>query len=328
MPVRVEKVNYGGWPNCYRISNGEVDLVVTGDVGPRVIRYGFAGGQNFFKEFAGQMGGSGEPHGSPAAATGSGSLPKIRSRAMLPTTGRSGSRCGIGRLQATEPVEPLTGIEKQLAVRMDPSGTSVVVEHHLRNAGREPYRLAPWALSMMASGGSGIHGFPPRGTHPEMLAPANPLVMWRFTNLRDPRWHLLRKYLVLTQDPSNPEPQKLGSFHRNTWGAYLLNGELFLKRFHAAGIPAIIRISAARSRPSAMPSSWSWRLSVLYVLSRRESPCRTRSDGMPSAISRSPSGTTRSWTGSSCRCLVPKGKFVSSATLARGRAVYRRCGAT
>ena len=35
--VRVEKTEYEGWPNCYRVSNGEVELIVTGDVGPRVI---------------------------------------------------------------------------------------------------------------------------------------------------------------------------------------------------------------------------------------------------------------------------------------------------
>jgi hypothetical protein len=92
---------------------------------------------------------------------------------------------------------------------------------------------------MMAQGGVGIHGFPPRGTHPEMLAPTNPLVMWAFTDLSDSRWRLLRKYLVLLQDPRNPVPQKLGSFHRDTWGAYLLNGELFVKRVTAEGTPGM-----------------------------------------------------------------------------------------
>ena len=48
--VQVEKIDYKGWPNSYRVSNGEVELVVTGDVGPRVIRFGFVGGQNLFKE--------------------------------------------------------------------------------------------------------------------------------------------------------------------------------------------------------------------------------------------------------------------------------------
>src|SRR5437588_701949 len=58
--VKVEKTAYKGWNNCYRVSNGEVELIVTGDVGPRVIRFGFVGGQNLFKEFTDQMGMSGE----------------------------------------------------------------------------------------------------------------------------------------------------------------------------------------------------------------------------------------------------------------------------
>src|SRR5260370_10403158 len=58
--VKIEKIQYRGWPNCYRISNGEADLIITTDVGPRIIRYGFVGGQNLFKEFDPQLGKSGE----------------------------------------------------------------------------------------------------------------------------------------------------------------------------------------------------------------------------------------------------------------------------
>src|SRR5665213_1343042 len=61
MSVQIEKIEWGGWPNCYRISNGTVDLVVTSDVGPRIMRYGFNGGQNFFKVYEDQLGHSGEP---------------------------------------------------------------------------------------------------------------------------------------------------------------------------------------------------------------------------------------------------------------------------
>jgi len=114
----------------------------------------------------------------------------------------------------------------------------VEVIHRLRNAGKDPYNLAPWALTMMAQGGVVIHGFPPRGTHPENLAPTNPLVMWPFSNLADPRWTFLRKYLILHQDPKNSTPTKLGSFNRETWGAYLLGSDLFIKRYRATGGPA------------------------------------------------------------------------------------------
>src|SRR5438270_11483408 len=58
--IKVEKTEYKGWHNCYRVTNGEVELIVTGDVGPRIIRYGFVGGQNAFKELADQIGKTGE----------------------------------------------------------------------------------------------------------------------------------------------------------------------------------------------------------------------------------------------------------------------------
>jgi hypothetical protein len=54
--IRLEKTPYGGWNNCLRLSDGSLELVVTIDVGPRIIRLGVPGGQNLFKEFDDQMG--------------------------------------------------------------------------------------------------------------------------------------------------------------------------------------------------------------------------------------------------------------------------------
>lgn len=232
MPISIERVAYQGWSNCFRVSNGEVELILTGDVGPRIMRFGFSGGQNFFKEFVGQMGTSGESGWVPRGGHRLWIAPEDPVKTYAPDNGPVEVRITEGVLEATEPVEPLTGIEKQMTVRMFEDG-SVEVGHRLRNASAEPCEIAPWTPTMMAQGGYGIHGFPPRGTHPEMLTPVNPLVMWAFTDLSDRRWFLLRKYLVLRQDPANAVPQKLGSYQTATWGAYSLNGELFVKRYQA-----------------------------------------------------------------------------------------------
>jgi len=236
--MTIEKIDYRGWPNSYRISNGTVEAVVTSDIGPRIMRYGFAGGQNFFREFDAQLGRSGEPEWQPRGGHRIWVAPEDPVLSYAPDNDPVEIALTSDGLVATQPVEPLTGLEKQLTVRMAATGSDVEVVHRIRNAGAAPYRLAPWALSMMAQGGHGIHGFPPRGTHPEMLAPTNPLVMWAFTNLSDPRWTLLERHMVLRQDPANPVPQKLGTFNSKTWGAYLLHGELFLKRYDAPGAPA------------------------------------------------------------------------------------------
>lgn len=232
--IKIEKINFKGYANSWQVSNGEVELVVTGDIGPRVMRFGFPGGQNFFKEFTEQMGKAGEPAWQARGGHRVWIAPEDIVKSYAPDNTAVAIDIQGDVLVATSPVEALTGIEKKITLRMSATGTGVEVIHQLRNAGSEPYTLAVWALTMMAQGGAGIHGFPPRGTHPEMLVPTNPLVMWAFTHLDDPRWRLSRKYLVLRQDPANNLPQKLGTYNQNTWAAYHLNNELFIKRCRAS----------------------------------------------------------------------------------------------
>jgi len=235
--VKIEKTNYQGWPNSYRITNGDVELIVTSDIGPRIMRYGFVGGQNFFKEFRETLGKSGEPAWVARGGHRVWAAPEDAVRTYAPDNGPVHIEIKGDVLTATEPAEPLTGLEKQIVVKLSPQGTGVEVLHRIRNAGAKPLDLAPWALTMMAQGGVGIHGFPPRGKHPEVLAPTNPLVMSAYTNLSDHRWRFTRKYLMLHQDPKNADPQKLGSYNKNTWAAYALNSQLFIKRYDAADSP-------------------------------------------------------------------------------------------
>ena len=53
-------VEYRGWKNNLRLSNGDAELIVTLDVGPRIISYRLADGRNVFHEAADQLGKSGE----------------------------------------------------------------------------------------------------------------------------------------------------------------------------------------------------------------------------------------------------------------------------
>ncbi len=56
----VEVIEYRGWKNNLRLTNGDVELVVTLDVGPRVIAYRLPGGVNVLKNYDEMMGGTGE----------------------------------------------------------------------------------------------------------------------------------------------------------------------------------------------------------------------------------------------------------------------------
>jgi hypothetical protein len=231
--VTIEKTAWGGWPNCHRISNGEIELIVTSDIGPRIMRCGFMGGQNFFRVFDEQAGKFGEPDWQLRGGHRIWLAPEDFKRTYARDNAPAEIEIAGGTLIATQPVEPETGLQKQLVVRMAPDRNEVEVLHRMKNTLPFAIRFSAWALTMMAQGGTGVTGFPPRGRHEDVLAPTNPLVMWAFTDLRDPRWRFLHKYLVLHHDPANTDHTKLGLFNEKTWGAYVLGSEMFLKRYHA-----------------------------------------------------------------------------------------------
>ncbi len=227
--VKIERIGYQGWSNCYLISNGRIELVVTADVGPRIIRCAFSGGRNLFKEYPDQLGKAGEKEFRLRGGHRLWVAPERLETTWAPDNAPVQIRVEEGVVEATAPVEPGTGLQKQIIVKMSDSEDSVEVLHRVRNMNPWRIEFAPWALTMMAPGGRAVTGFPPRGRHPESLLPTNPLVMWAYTDLSDPRWQFFPKYLVLRQDPQRAAPQKIGLFNPHTWGAYLLGSELFYK---------------------------------------------------------------------------------------------------
>jgi hypothetical protein len=228
-PVRIERVKYAGWPNCYRLTNGEIELIATSDVGPRIMRCGFTGGQNFFVEFAGQLGQSGEPKWMPRGGHRLWIAPEIRPETYALDNAPVKAAVNGNTLALQQPVEPETSLQKEISIELVDTGR-ITVTHRITNTGSKPMQFGPWVLSMMAPGGLAMTAFPPRAGHDQALLPTNPLVMWAYTDFTDTRWKLRKRYLLLKQDPSNIYPQKVGMFNEATMCAYLLGTELFIKR--------------------------------------------------------------------------------------------------
>lgn len=228
----MERLNYHGWPHSCRLTNNTVELVLLADVGPRIIRFGFLGQENEFKEYpelAGQMG------GDQWRIYGGHRLwhaPESNPRTYLPDNGPVEVEEHRDFVRLIQSAEPGNGIQKEMDVHLAPQGARVQVTHRLRNQGPWPVRLAPWALSVMAPGGCAIAPLPPYGAHGAHLLPTSSLALWPYTDMQDPRWHWGTRHLLLRQDPESATPQKAGLNTPDGWVAYARNGHLFVKRFH------------------------------------------------------------------------------------------------
>ncbi|HUU69935.1 MAG TPA: hypothetical protein VM186_10440 [Planctomycetota bacterium] len=233
----MDRIAYGGWDNCYRLANRSIELIVTGDVGPRVIRLAPKNGQNLFKEFASMMGKTGGDEWRICGGHRLWHSPEAKPRTYFPDNlpvQISEIKNGLRTLQM---VETTTGIQKQMEITLDPAKPHVKVVHRLTNRTLWPVKLAPWALSVMAPGGVAIIPQAPYSSHEESLLPARPIVLWPYTNMADKRWTWGQRYIQLRQDTKARKPQKVGLALQDGWAAYALKGTLFLKRFaHVANV--------------------------------------------------------------------------------------------
>ena len=240
--VKIERVNFNGWPNCIRMSNGTVELIATTDVGPRVIRYGFVGKENEFFVDPTQ---TGKTNAKEWLAYGGHRLwlaPEAKPRSYHPDSKPVKSVVKGNTLKLIQPVETDNGIQKEMMITLAATGSHVRLDHKLTNTNLWDVDVAPWTLTVMAPGGKAVFPQEPYSPHPDIpdypgqvidkkfYLPVRVLVLWSYTNMADPRWVFTRKYIVLNQDPKATNPQKIGLSNRQNWGAYLNHGHMYVKK--------------------------------------------------------------------------------------------------
>jgi hypothetical protein len=209
---------------------------VTADVGPRIIRFGFIGEENEFKEYGEQIGRTGGDEWNIFGGHRLWHAPEAQPRTYYPDNGPVEVSWHDDHIHTVQAVESTTGIQKEMEIRLAPNRAQVEVTHRLRNTGPWEVELAPWALSVMAPGGTAIVPLPARGSHPADLLPTSSVALWPFTNMGDPRWSWGENFILLRQDVNRSAPQKIGVLATGDpvgagWIAYARKN-LFLKAYH------------------------------------------------------------------------------------------------
>lgn len=222
---------YGGWQRAAHLKNGTVDLVITAEVGPRIIRFGYTGERNEFHEAPDDMGQTGGDEWRIYGGHRFWHAPEHPERTYVPDNSPVTIEELDDIIRVTQPTEAATGLQKQLEIQLAPDAAHVTVTHRLINHALWAVQCAPWCLSVMAAGGKAILPLPPRGEHPRDLLPTSTLTLWAYTDMSDPRWMWGKKYVTLQQDATATNPQKLGATVPDGWSAHLRDGYLFVKCF-------------------------------------------------------------------------------------------------
>ena len=233
----MEMVKFNGW-DCIRLTNGKVELLVTRDIGPRIIRYGFVGGPNLFAEIPSHIGGHGEDKWMNRGGHRLWVAPEADPWSYEPDNEPYASAIQIsGGVRTVQAAGPITGLEKQMDIVLDPDTGFVTIQNKLTNRSDHPVHCGAWTIAVMGLGGRAILPLPEKRFPPnQILTAVQRWATWSYTDFADPRWTWGSRFLFLRQDPAAKVPQKIGMESDAGWMAYERENMLFIKKYsHFAG---------------------------------------------------------------------------------------------
>ena len=227
--MRIDDITFDGRA-CLSLDAGGPRVVVTTDVGPRILAIRLADGTGegllaslptLTIETPGQ---------TPFRMVGGHRLwaaPEAPATTYLPdddppSVERATDSLAFSDLQAT-------GLRKTL--RVTPGPDSVVLDHVLANEGTEPMRVAPWAITMLTPGGEAwLPRFMGR-SDPGGFQANGSLVLWPYTRFSDARLVPADPITRVLAIAGSEGRIKIGLQGRPGWAAYRRGDALLVKRF-------------------------------------------------------------------------------------------------
>jgi hypothetical protein len=229
--MHIKNLEHGGWKNNLQLGNSHAELIISLDVGPRIISYKTPGGENVLKNYPEQMGTAGEESWMIRGGHRFWIAPEDETLSYVPDNAPVehdlSHQNGVRLVNSG--VDPWK-IRKEMIVSLAGDSSEVSILHRATNEGSEAREVASWGLSVMAPGGLEIIPVPPLGQHPRDLLPNRLIISWPYTDMSDERWRFGWKFITLRQTSSGV-PARIGLAHKEKWVAYLMRNDLFIKTF-------------------------------------------------------------------------------------------------
>lgn len=226
--IFTEISDFKGIGKAISLCDGVIELVVTIDVGPRIIRFTMADGKSILEEQCDVC--DILPDGSECRVYGGHRLchcPEAFPRSYIsdsyPLESYKFLEDGILLKQKEE---AFTHIQKVIEIHFQNGHVKIV--NKLINNGAWPVQMSAWSLTVCSRAGREVCPVVRRDTG---FLPNAHYVLWPYSKLNDSRVHWEEKYIVIDNDPVNSTAFKFGYPNELGWAAYFNQGLCFIKKF-------------------------------------------------------------------------------------------------
>ena len=236
--ISFKEINsYKDYGRALEISNGKIKAAVTLDVGPRIIFFGFADGQNIMCDNRELLGGKTDKDYEDLFGAGKKwenlgghriwaapeEWPLTYTPDDLPV---SYVKTGSGAIFTSDASEN-AGFKKTLEIDMSDTGAEMKVKMTVENTLDKPRDFAIWALTVSTTGGTLVL---PMNDDDTVLLPNRLVAVWPYTDIKDYRYEISDKYAVI-ENTAEERPMKLGFDLKRGESYYFVHGDVFKKQF-------------------------------------------------------------------------------------------------
>jgi len=225
--MSITRVDYHGWPGCYRMTNGTVDVVIVPQIA-RIMQYGPAGGEGLLfvnEPLTPEVRGASEPTDYPNYGGHKLWVAPQKTWNWPPDPALDRGPCRVevlpdGALRMTGAPSPAAGVRFDRVLRLDPKGTRLQIEQTMTNVSAAPVTWAIWSVTQVTTDGTAVIPLEP-GAQTRFVDDAQPAPEWRRVG---------DAYLLSAPDKS----QKLFAPGAPGWLAYRKGDRLLLKSFQVS----------------------------------------------------------------------------------------------
>lgn len=236
--MNCKEITYKNYGRCLEMTNGTVELVVTLDLGPRIIRYGFCGKDNMLyediaRESRYEKEDLKEMFGEKAVWYNYGGhrlwIAPETTETYFPDNNPVDYEISEedNTVYFSCDIQEQTGLQFTTVVTLQPEGSDVKITHFITNCSGESLKFAPWAITVLDRGGVEIIPWNDTDT---VLLPNRTVRAWPYTNFADHRLNMGKKFMTLSSDTTD-QAIKLGVDLEKGTVAYINKGMMFVKSF-------------------------------------------------------------------------------------------------
>ena len=225
--MKIKKITFQGWKNCIELTHGDFRIVVTTEIGPRIVGAFLGKGDNLLYLDKKLLGTANQKTWTNYGGHRIWHAPEDSVRSYCPDSRKVVvAELRDGGVAFMAPREELTGIVKTINVY--PEGdNSFRIEHQIRNEGLWDIEAAAWGITQLMPGGTAIL---PMNHGSEGLVPNRSVNFWPYAKPSDPRFVYGNEF-VLVKQTAKGAPTKIGLNSSEGWCAYVNKSTVFIKQY-------------------------------------------------------------------------------------------------